>query len=298
MAEVTPAYQGRAFISFHPGKHYYTVSVPGVVQRLYQPGVTSIIGMKDKSAPLMKWAVKMMNERVKELVATAPGDSVTKEMLTILLDTAEESYRDVKQEAADIGSLVHRVLEQALLGKFDASMLPLKADALLAPNLTPEMVDQANDAIKAGLRFFKKHDIEVIATEQPRWSPTWGYIGTGDLIAKVDGSRDGLDFKSSKKIYPENHLQLAAYQMAWEEEHPDQPLERRHVVRVGKDGKLMHDVRDRTTLADDFLCFRALAAVWRWNRVNDTYYGPKDPIQILGPLDNLVPRPTLNQGAA
>lgn len=288
MAETTPAYGGRAIITFYPHKHYYVVSVPGVVNRLYQPGVTTIIGMKDKSGPLMPWAVNQMATRVKELVEAVPGDAVPKNILEILLDTAKDSWRDTKQEAADIGSLVHRVLEQAVLGTLDESRLPLTADALLAPELTPDMVDQANNAIRAGLRFFKKHKIRVLAAEQPRWSPTWGYIGTGDLIAEVDGSRDGLDFKSAKNIYPENFIQLAAYQQAWEEEFPDQPLERRHVVRVGKDGKLMHEVRDRTTFDQDFLTFRALLQVWKWHRANDTYYGPKDPITILGPLDQAI----------
>lgn len=291
MAEETLVYGGRAIVRFHAGKHFYTVAIPALgINRLYQPGVTTILGMKDKSAPLMSWAVKQMTLRVKEILESIP-DPVQKNVIAAILDTAEDSYRDVKQEAADIGSLVHRVLEQALLGKFTEDNLPLEANALLAPNLTPEMVEKANLAITAGLRFFKKHEIEVLETEQPRWSPTWGFIGTGDLIAKIDGALGILDFKTSSGIYPEMFLQTAAYQVAYEEEHPDQPLDRRWIVRVGKDGALKEATRDRTTLKDDFTCFRALHRVWSWSRVNDLRY-PKEPIAIIGNLDKALAEAT------
>jgi hypothetical protein len=286
MAEQFLAYGGRAVITFHAGKHYYSVGIPALgITRLYQPGVTTILGLKDKSAPLMSWAVKQMSCRVKELLVTAP-DPLPKNILAAYLDAAQDTYRDAKQEAADISSLVHRVLEQALLGNFDESMLPLEANALLAPNLTPDMVELANNAIRAGLRFFKKYEITVLETEQPRWSPTWGFIGTGDLIALIDNELAILDFKTSSGIYSEMFLQTAAYQVAYEEEHPDQQILKRWIVRVGKDGKLVEATRGRDTLNDDFVCFRALKKVWEWDRINGRW--PKEAVPIIGNLDAAI----------
>jgi len=286
MAEETLLYGGRAIATFHAGKHYYVVAVPDLgIRKLYQPGVTTIIGMKDKSGPLLPWAVGMMTTRVKELAKLQP-DPIPRQTLFTLLDSAEDSYRDAKQEAADIGSLVHRVLEQALLGTFDASMLPLKADALLAPDLTPEMVELANNAIAAGLAFFSQYTIKVLATERVVWSPTYGFIGTTDLLAEVDGETCILDFKTAKRPYPENFIQLAAYQTAISEEKPELEITKRWVVRVGKDGKLMAESRDNSTLEEDFICFRALHRVWQWERQNGRF--PKEPIEIVGNLRKLL----------
>lgn len=295
MAEQFLAYGGRAVITFHSGKHYYTCAVPDLgITRLYQPGVTTIIGMKDKSAPLMGWAVKQMTARVKELLATAP-DPLPKNILAAFLDAAQETYRDTKQEAADIGSLVHRVLEQALLGNFDESMLPLEANALLAPNLTSDMVELANNAIRAGLRFFGKHKIEVLSTERVVWSPKYAYVGTTDLLARVDGEMCVCDFKTAKSVYPENHIQLAAYQMALLEEQPELNIAKRWVIRVGKDGKLVDDARGNDTVDEDFLCFRALRKVWQWDRANSKW-GAKEAVPVIGDLDEAIAKVT--RGAA
>lgn len=285
MAEQFPVYGGRATVTFHPGRHYYTVSVPGLVDKLYQPGVTTILKMKDKSTPLMIWATRQMTARVEQLFEGLTA-LPTKRELRSLLKSAEETYRDVVQEAADIGSLVHRVLEQALLGNFSADQLPLTANLLLAPDLSSDMVDLANNAIAAGLVFFGQHTIKVLETEQPRWSPTWGYIGTGDVIADVDGVLTILDFKTSKAIYNEYFIQTAAYQMAYQEEHPEQQIQQRWIIGVGKDGRLHEATRDNSTLADDFLAFRALRKIWEWDRLNDTYARyPSKPVQVIGNLD-------------
>ncbi len=51
-------------------------------------------------------------------------------------------------------------------------------------------------------------------TEQTVWSRTHRYAGTLDLVAYVDGVRTLIDFKTSKAIYAEAHLQNVAYQVA------------------------------------------------------------------------------------
>jgi hypothetical protein len=289
LAKITSIYGGRAQITFHEGKHFYTCRVNGVpgLERIYQAGTTSVVGKLDKPA-LVPWAAKTVVKQAKRLIAQAPAP-LTHDMVNALLDAAEDTWRDAKDEAAEIGSLVHRVLEQALHGKFDESMLPLKADALLAPHLSDDMVAQANAAVGAGLRFFKKHDIQIIFTERAIWSPTFGYVGTTDVLADVDGVRTVIDFKSSSGIYATMFVQLSAYSQAISEEFPETPVKQRWVVRTGKDGKLMDEMRDESTHVADFTAFKALLYAWDWDRRNDKRY-PKEPLQVVGPLDRLVPR--------
>jgi hypothetical protein len=140
--------------------------------------VTTVIGKLDKSGALVPWAVNEMAQRIKVLLRD--GQTWDRESLEALISVAKDTWRQSKQEAADIGSLAHRVLEEKLHGR--EPKLPITADPMLAPHLTEEMVEKANNSVKAGLKFLKEREVEVIQAEQPRWSPTYGYIGTGDLI--------------------------------------------------------------------------------------------------------------------
>jgi hypothetical protein len=280
---ITSVYGGRAAITFHEARHYYTVKVPGVVDKLWQPSVTGIIGMMDKSGALVPWAVDTMAQRIKQLT---PAGSTDKEVFLGIVDAAQETWRQAKNDAADIGSLAHRVLEQELLyraGQAEKPNLPIKHDSLLAPNLTEEMVEKANNSIQAGIEFFNTHHMELVFTERVLWSPTFGYLGTTDGIAHIDGKLSVFDFKTSKRLYPTVWLQLAAYQKAYEEEFPEQQVVQRVGINIGRDGILETDTRDNVTLSDDFTTFRALLKTWRWNMENQGKYSKPAP-QILGAL--------------
>lgn len=278
---ITSVYGGRATITFHEAKHYYTVTVPSLdVRKLYQPSVTAILGMKAKPF-LIKWAVDMMGQRTRELLSKIPDDSVSKDLVHGILDAAEDSYKKKKQDAAFVGSVVHRVLEQVLLG--ETPSLPLKYDPILAPQLTQDMIDQANNGIDAGLKFFREHDIRVIQAERPIWSARHGYVGTGDLKAYYDGQLAILDYKTGKYIYAEYFMQTAAYQSAHQEEFPDEEIVKRVIVNVGRDGRLAVEERDNSTLSSDFGAFLGLLAVWRWDCENQGKYSKPAP-KVLGLL--------------
>jgi hypothetical protein len=287
---ITPVYGGRATITFNEGKHSYYVNVPDAnISRLYQPSVTGILKMKDKSTPLMIWATGAMHDRILEMLDTMPSP-IDKKFVVGIVDAAKDNYNKVKKEAADIGSLSHRVLEQVLkhrAGMAPAPTLPLRADSLLAPGLTADMVDKANNCVKAGIEFFDKHEIEVVQAEAPRWSPTYGYIGTGDLIAKLNGVLSVLDFKTGKRPYPEYFLQTAAYQHAYQEEFPGQAIQARWIVNVGRDGELQTESRTNESFESDFRAFLALLRVYRWHCENQGAWSKPAP-KILGSLDKLL----------
>lgn len=284
MGHTTKVYGGRASITFHEGRHRYDVDIPGLVRNLWQPSVTGIIGKLDKSGALVTWAVRMMSARVKQLVVGQ--ESVDIETLHGVLEASEETWRKAKDDAANIGSLAHRVLEQELLfraGLGKKPVLPLVHNSLLAPNLTEEMIEKANNSVKAGYEFFDTRHIEVVAAEAVRWSPTHAYLGTADLFAKVDGELAVIDFKTGLRLYPTVWLQLAAYLKAYEEEFPEQKVIRRIGVNIGRDGVLDVQERDNTTLESDFAAFLALNQIFRWDCAHDTYK-PKPAPKVIGPL--------------
>lgn len=294
-AQVTPVYRGRAEITFWPVQHYYTVSVPGVCTRLYQPSVTTILKLKDKSDALLPWAVNQMEKRIKEIVATC--SDLSKDDFLAIVSAAKDSYRNTTAEAGDIGTVVHAALEQELMhrsGLAPKPLLPLTLDPIRLPDFDSSMIQQANDAISAGFRFFAEHTIKVRQTEAPRWSAQFGYIGTGDVIWELDGSPVVGDFKTAKRIYPEVWMQTAAYQVAYQEEYEDR-LDGRVAVHVGKDGSLDHKSRENDTLKEDFQAFLSLRRVWDWTRKNiprwdrgKRSYVYDDVPRVLGNLDRLL----------
>jgi hypothetical protein len=288
MAErVTQAYGGMAQISFNEARHYYTVSVPSLnIHRIFQPSVTSVIGKLDKSGALVNWAVNSMYDRTRELVEAVP-EPMDRNVVLAVVDAAKSTWREYKDETANIGSVVHRILEQELnarAGLCPHPTLPLKFDPILAPGLTAEMLEMANAAAESGFRYFGEHHIEIVQAEAVRWSAKYGYLGTGDLIARIDGELAVADYKTGKRLYPTVFLQLAAYQVAYEEEFPDQKILKRVAINVGRDGTLETKSKDNSTLKDDFGAFLGLLRVWRWDCSN-TDYKPKPAPLIVGPLE-------------
>jgi hypothetical protein len=288
VAETTSVYGGRASITFHEGKHYYSVKIPAAgISNLSQPSVTGIIGKLDKSNALLPWAVGEMANRVKELT---PEGSTDKEVFLAIVDAAQDTWRGAKNKAADIGTLAHRALEQELLyraGRGPKPKLPLIANEMIAPHLTEAMIEMANNAVRAGLRYFDEHKLDLVFTERVLWSPTFGYLGTTDGVAKIDGKLSVFDFKTSKRLYPTVWVQLAAYAKAYEEEFPEQKIEQRVGINIGRDGVLEVETKDNSSLTEDFKTFRALRQVWSWDISNQGKWS-KEPPQIVGPLDKLL----------
>lgn len=290
--ETTKIYGGRATVTFDSFRHTYKVTVPGRCVDLFQPSVTSILKMKDKSDALVNWAVGCYQDRAKSLLDEIVADDgrVFHGAALAALDNAKDSWRQVKDATANIGSLVHRVLEQeikARAGLCERPALPLKVDSIMAPDLTADMVDKANNSVTAGLEFFDAHHIELEEAEAVRWSAKHGYIGTGDLIARVDGVLSVLDFKTGKRLYPEVFLQLAAYQRAYEEEHGED-LHQRIAVNVGRDGNLETQQRDNSSIIADFGAFLALLRAWRWHEENVGKWDYKERRMVTRPAPQVV----------
>ncbi len=81
-----------------------------------------------------------------------------------------------------------------------------------------------------------EHRLVIKESELHVWSEKHRYHGTLDAIGFVDGGPEYilLDYKTSRKIYPEMALQLAAYANAYEE-MTGVKLKRGVIVLVSKD---------------------------------------------------------------
>lgn len=138
------------------------------------PSVTTLLGVIDKSGPLMAWAV-----------------AETK---------AGRDYRATRDTAATRGTSVHDALE-------------VLASKGTPPELA-DFPAEDRGYVKALCRWWIDHDPEPVLVEQIVASPTHRFAGKFDLVAEIQGMRHLIDLKTSKRVYDTHHLQIAAYRLA------------------------------------------------------------------------------------
>lgn len=137
-----------------------------------------------------------------------------------------KTLKEARDTATIPGTITHELIENHLKGKIN-----LIADALLIYN--PEDVKKAEIAFKNFIQWTQQFKFEPIAIEPNLVSEKYKYGGTPDLIGYVLGKRAIIDWKTGK-IYEDVFLQLAAYGMLWQENHPEEPIEEFHVLRIPK----------------------------------------------------------------
>jgi hypothetical protein len=161
------------------------------------PGVTTVLGILNKPA-LVKWANNLGLQGI---------DS--------------SRYRD---EMADVGTLAHYLVMCELTGQ-----TPVTAD------YSPNQLEMAENATLSYYEWAKGHTIEPILVEEALVSDQYGYGygGTVDLYAAVDGVKTLVDFKTGKAIYPEMVYQLAAYKHLLLSNGYE--LAQARILRIGRD---------------------------------------------------------------
>lgn len=180
-------YGGGVTIVYYPNSHQYKLDGKNLLS------VTGILGVINKPM-LIPWAV---NQAVSFLQGHL-GEPITDELLA----EAKSQHEKVRDEAASLGHQVHEWCNGYLMGK--------------EPPL-PEDIRVMNGVL-AFLKWVEEHDVKFTESEKLVYSKQCGYVGTMDAVAIIDGKKCVLDFKTGKGVYPEHHMQVAAYRHAAEEE--------------------------------------------------------------------------------
>lgn len=123
----------------------------------------------------------------------------------------------VRQEAADSGTLTHRMVEEYLAGRNPYAVLK---DA-------PANIRRASElGFESFTTWADQTQLRVMATEVRLVSELHRYGGTMDAnIITINGKRCVGDWKTSNALYPEMLMQIAAYAHLWNENHPDEPID-------------------------------------------------------------------------
>jgi len=187
------------------------------------PGVTTVLGILSKPA-LVVWANKLGLQ----------GIDSTK-------------FRD---KAANIGTITHLLIMAHLtLKEVDLSEYP-KQD-----------IDTAHNCMKSFYEWEKSHKIVPLLVETPLSSDKYGYGGTPDCLAEVNGELELLDFKTSNAIWDDYFYQLAAYRyLLIEKGYKD--LNRARILRFGKSNDEGFEDRLITRLDKEFQLFLHCLAIY------------------------------------
>jgi hypothetical protein len=159
------------------------------------PSVTTIMGVLDKSGPLIGWAKRITAEAAvdnRDQLATWMELGGRAGAISLLTKAASVK----RDKAADVGTRVHALAESVARG------VPV------------ELTEEERPFLTAYQLFLKEWEPRYLATEEMVVSLTHGYGGTFDAIVEMAGDVWMLDTKTSKGCYPETSLQLAAYTFA------------------------------------------------------------------------------------
>ena len=215
-------------LQFDKALHAYRVQGKPV------PSATKVLGIINKPA-LIPWALKMGSEWLEKNVFVDEEESATgmftytsRMGLNQMVKGIKAAYRGTSGNALEIGNDTHKWIELALEqfmaedGKFGDDNLPEKPEG-----------EETNNSISAFENWVADNDIDFISSEEKIYSRVDNYAGTLDCAAVVNGSLCIVDWKTSKAIYPEYHLQNAAYAKAWEDIHGG-PVLQTLVLRLDK----------------------------------------------------------------
>ena len=170
------------------------------------PGVTTVLKKLDKPG-VLQWAVDNTSA-----YAVANIDSLlsrTEEQGFGFLrwywkrDPLASDDQDIRNysagvlnDAASLGTMMH----DWVAAEHDNLPYP---DVTLAPEYFWQMVAEWD-------KWKSQHDVVPLITETTLWSHQYGYAGTADGLWMVDGKPLMLDVKTSRNIWDEHYMQLAA----------------------------------------------------------------------------------------
>lgn len=211
------------------------------------PSVTSILTMLNKGDALAQWKINCALDHIQQLMEAGKiGDVRSFNRYT---RGAKYAWHRKSKEATDIGTTLHNAIEDYLReGK---------------PFPDPKNKGEEN-VMTAAMTFLIEHDVQPLEGGIEFEVNGHGFGGRGDLICKMDGDIWLLDWKTSKRVYDEYRLQLAAYRS----EAPIK-VQRHGVVRFDKETAEYEIAEFTDTYEFDLKLFMLLVEFWNLSRSED-----------------------------
>jgi hypothetical protein len=198
------------------------------------PSVTNITGRKDKSGPLVGWAVKHSAARAMQelqtLLALFQDESIPQSVKEAIikerygtkkrLGQLEKEIKSARFEekatesfsASEAGTLIHDLIETHVKeGRLGLSVGTVKMIVDKAGLSEEEAIEEVMPWFRQYLAFEKRFQPVWEQLESTVWNRTLGYAGTMDGLMRLpNGRRYLVDFKTGNGVYPEYGMQLEA----------------------------------------------------------------------------------------
>ncbi len=138
-------------------------------------------------------------------------------------------YSDVPRAhlmaAANIGTAVHQIAAGYLTKQ-------PRNWPLLAVTFSHEH-PRIERAVRAWAGWIATVMPEVLAWERTSYSELFGFAGTLDMVCRIADVLWLIDLKCTSQVHLDAWgLQTAGYEVLWNEDHPDMPIERRGALHV------------------------------------------------------------------
>lgn len=225
-------YKGEVELRYDIKNHQYFLLKDGDLE--LQAGVTTIVGIIDKSQVLMNWACKVMAQKLYKDVLTIVlpnGDHIVPQMsfadFERLVIGAKGAHKEHLEDAGNVGTIAHDWLENHI--KRDIARQTATEIIYDAVPLPSE--ERAASACIAAMTWMSDHKVKWICTERKIYSRRYKYAGTLDGLALVSSCSNPkccptqfenrmtvVDWKTSRSLHKEYCLQTAAYLYAFNEE--------------------------------------------------------------------------------
>ena len=199
-------YGGKVIIDFYPDSHRYKLQG----RNDYLISATAATGVIDKSRFLIPWAVNTDFSYFRQYLENANAEKFSREEILMALEEAQKQHEIRKQEAASVGSLVHKFAEDFSQAKINNQEMP---------EISEDLCEQAINGISAFLDWYNGHNINFLDCEKLLYSRKNDFAGLTDAVVDIDGRKILLDYKTGKGIYSEHYYQVAGYRLAYEEEN-------------------------------------------------------------------------------
>lgn len=175
------------------------------------PGVTGVIkaslGLAQEG--LIGWAAKVEREAVLEAASEAWKredilNAATFRLAVEALLGAAKAHQRLMDQAADLGTAAHDMIRWTLTQELGQEAGP-----------KPKLTEPSLRAYSAWQEWWRQAGLKALRMEQPIYDLDWGYAGAIDLVAEHPRLGPGVvDVKTSKGVYAEHHIQVAAYMKA------------------------------------------------------------------------------------
>jgi hypothetical protein len=165
------------------------------------PGVTTVLGIKDKGNALIQWAVNCAVEHIENI------QHVNK----CTYEEAKTAWKTTRDNTADIGTTMHDLVEQFVKMKIARK----NTDGLFLKSIAKYQDYNLKQMFYQFYNWQKKHVKRFLRSEQTIVHEEYCYAGTADIVYEDhEGNIWLIDLKTKNALYGGEAEQVAAYMLA------------------------------------------------------------------------------------